>query len=163
MPIMIQVLLAAVMTTSGIFLTFPVQAATWAENDANQPRVSVADMPSLMPVVVAQVNLGPMPLYACDIAATAGWQRMFPGVLCSPAVVSGSLAWGGVNEAAELMNAPMEERKQDKSKATASKDERNEPNVELLTAAPAPEPVLGAIAAVAMVVGGIWTRARRRG
>ena len=61
------------------------------------------------------------------------------------------------------MNAPMEERKQDKSKATASKDERNEPNVELLTAAPAPEPVLGAIAAVAMVVGGIWTRARRRG
>jgi hypothetical protein len=150
MSIMIQVLLAAMMTASGFLLTTAVQA----ESD-------LAAVPSVMPVFVAEINLG-MPRLATAVVSPFADQQIIPEQFLGLGSLApaGSLSWAGVDESAELMTAPMEERR-DWKVQTAKTARAEEPDTEFLTAAPAPEPPTSVLAAVALVAGGVWTRARR--
>lgn len=146
MSVMIQVLLAAVMTASGLLLSSAAQADT-------------AAVPSLMPVATAQVDLG-MPQISAGNASLFANDQVLSEHLIDRLAPAASLAWAGVDEFNELMAAPMDERK-DVKKKVAKNDKDDEIDAELLTAAPAPEPPTSVLAGIALVAGGIWTRARR--
>jgi hypothetical protein len=151
MSVMIQVLLAAVMTASGLLISSAGQAAS-----------PTAAIPSLMPVFVAQIDLG-MPQLAPETSSPIAAQQVIPEQLLNLESLTpcGSFSWAGIDEFAELDAAPMAERK-DLKRKTAAQDKSDEIDPELLTAAPAPEPPTSVLAGIALVAGGIWTRARRR-
>lgn len=150
MSVMIQVLLAAVMTASGLMLSSAAQAD-----------MATASLPSMVPVMVAQIDLG-MPKLAPEVGSPFAAQQLIPEeVLLGDLAPAGSLFWAGIDEFAELDAAPMPERK-DLKRRTATNDKSDEIDTELLTAAPAPEPPTSVLAGIALVAGGIWTRARRQ-
>jgi hypothetical protein len=160
MSVMIQVLLAAVMTASGLLLSSAVQAEVSLLSEPTE--YGTAACPSVMPVVVARIDLD-MPHVSFQSVSPGSAPQVIPEHCLDfdTLMPMGSYSWAGLDEATELMAAPMEERKDLKTKTTKN-DRADEPDMELLTAAPAPEPPTGVLAAAAVVAGGVLNRVRRR-
>lgn len=151
MSLMIQVLLAVVMTASGLMLSSAAQAETFAVGGLANLTGSqaAAPGPGLDTNFIASPLLSPFVGDQVIPTQFLGLNKVTP---------EGSLAWAGVDEFNELLAAPMPERK-DLKQLTKS-DAETEFNVELLTADPAPEPQTSVLAGIALAVGGIWTRTR---
>ncbi|MFM8413304.1 MAG: hypothetical protein ACKOCX_01125 [Planctomycetota bacterium] len=115
----------------------------------------------------ARVDLVSLPVLYLPAVRQHDAGRVLPDSLTAPAALmpSGTLSWAGIHEAATLVEVQESSPKQQAKRADL-RDVASDaaPNVELLTAIPAPEPPAVVLAGLALVAGGlVLNRQRRRG
>lgn len=120
----------------------------------------------LVKLQAAQLDLVSLPVLYQPATRHLDATRVLPDSLTAPASLmpAGTLAWAGIREAATLVEVQQSAPKQPARRAEMRDVAADAtPNVELLTAIPAPEPPAVMLAGVAVVAGGmVLSRTRRR-
>ena len=121
----------------------------------------------LVTIRAARIDLVSLTVLYLPAVRQHGAGQVLPDSLTAPAALmpSGTLSWAGIREAATLVEVEQFSPKRQARRADLRDVARDAaPNVELLTAIPAPEPPTVVLASLALVAGGlVLNRHRRRG
>lgn len=166
MPPFIQTLLA--LAVSGLMATFATAASATIldlPGDRTTAPITSACPADLAPRTGSPIELSTLPVLYLRTRRCVDAGRVLPDWLTAPAALmpTGSLTWAGVDESVIVASLPQPKPESVKAAGVRDFAANDNPNLELLTAIPAPEPPTIVMAGLALAAGGlVWNQKRRR-
>lgn len=165
---LVPVLLTATVSTLVAVLTVNAEAALIAPaTEGPATRLTSIAEQSMVPPRQADLGTVSRRVIYCPAGRVADAGRVLPDWLTAPAALrpTGSLSWAGIQEAAAMIAALPEQPRNDSDRRGSPREvvATESPNLDLLTAIPAPEPPAIVMLGFALAAGGlVWTQNRRR-
>jgi len=166
MPQFLHTLLAfAVSCLGAIFATAASAAIMAPPVDGPTAVLAAAEWPDIVRQRSVEMHVASLSVLYIPTCRCCDHGRVLPDWLTAPASLTptGSLTWAGIEEAATIATLAQPQKESDKAAGINDFARDGSPDVELLTAIPAPEPPAMVMAGLALAAGGlVWNRKRAR-